>query len=235
MGQVLLQVVRTWHWQLPSAWRRFASHCVPRLLLRLLVVPRSLALTMRSSLLDNGNAEVWHDLASGLPQLVLPPQLELLVLPPIPRKYMFMLFSSRSQRNRAKHEKMSSCLLHSHLHLLSPDPPFQVHLVHLRERKVKYNWSKSGQRLLFGGFTLRKQESTFDSLLDWARCVVVNRGNWPSIVLGIRFSLPEIRQKSDSQLPTSRQGYIPAEQRVRLISQQPSSVCLFCAHCEMRD
>ena len=156
MGQVPLQVVRTWHCQLPSAWRRFASHCVPRLLPRVLVVPRSLALTMRSSLLDNGNAEVWHDLASGLPQLVLPPQLELLVLPPIPRKYMFMLFSSRSQRNRAKHEKMSSCLLHSHLHLLSPDPPFQVHLAHLRERKVKCNWSKSGQRLLFGWLHIEK-------------------------------------------------------------------------------
>ena len=69
MVQVPLQVVRTWHCQLPSAWRRFASYCVPRLLPRPLVVPRSLALTMRSSLLDNGNAEVWHDLASSLPSI----------------------------------------------------------------------------------------------------------------------------------------------------------------------
>ena len=85
MGQVPLQVVRTWHYQLPSAWRRFASHCVPRLLPRPLVVPRSLALTMRSSLLDNGNAEVWHDLASSLPSIaarfVLPLQPLLQELP----------------------------------------------------------------------------------------------------------------------------------------------------------
>ena len=103
----------------------------------------------------------------------------------------------------------------------------------------KEKWSAIDRKAVkdsyLAGFTLRKQESTFDSLLDWARCVVVNGGNWTTIVLGIRFSLPEIRQKPDSQLPTSRQGYMPAEQKFRLISQQPSSVCLFCTHCEMRD
>ena len=107
--------------------------------------------------------------------------------------------------------------------------------MHLEEKTWGAIDRKAVKDSSLADFTSRTQESTFDSLLDRARCVVVNGGNWPTIVLGIRFYLPKIRQKPYSQLPTSRQGYMPAEHRVRLISQQPSSVCLFCTLCEMRD